>query len=141
MISPAATLALETLRRVHRPKPAGVASPTKRPPGGRPNPCADLPSWESRPILTGRRNRRNQQLGGNDAGPPWRRFVAAVAAGKLPVGQPVTGAMMSRAIGNLGGNYGGWPAMSCDLAANHAPCRLRCFGSRGTKPSYRIDLV
>lgn len=127
MISPATAATLNMLRRAPRPTP--VAVPTKRPTGGRPNPCAshrEGPHPAALARLAGRPNRRGQQLGGSADKPVWRRFADAVLDGRIPVGQPITSGMITKVIGMQ--VHHGMESLATTLCVERLPVRIRAAG-------------
>lgn len=127
MISPSTAATLNMLRKAARPIP--VAVPTKRPTGGRPNPCAshrEAPHPAAIARLFGRPNRRGQQLGGSADKPAWRLFADAVIDGRIPVGQPITTGIIQKVIGKQ--IHNDMEHLATTLCVERLPVRIRAAG-------------
>lgn len=137
MISPATLAHLAMLRRDYRRGPLCPA-PTKRPVGGRPNPCAAAPARPARETETrphdSRHWRGRRRLSPSAAD----RLTEAVARGDIPVGVPLTGRQV-RAASGVAQNIA--PLIDT-LAVRRLPIRLVNLapGANGRNVRYRIDL-
>lgn len=111
------------LRRAQRVRISDA--PTKRPVGGRSNPCRGVDAYRH-PLAElasiGRPNKRNQQRGRHFT-PAWKQFSEAIQRGEIPVGTPITVAMINKAIGT-GKAQGGMAMFAMQLSANNEPVRL-----------------
>ncbi len=122
MISPHILAELAMLRRAYLPVVAG--NKTKRPTGGRPNPCAlhreprhgAAIARETRAAAPAKRRRAR-------LAPAWQRLAEAVARGEVPVGVPIGDSEMKRLLGS--DFCHGMEGIAFALAANRAAVRLR----------------
>lgn len=129
-MSPETIATLKMLRRVNRP--IAPRSHTKRPTGGRPNPCAEHrePSHPLAAIVAanaGRPNRRRQQLR-KVIEPGWKLVSRAIQDGSIPVGVPITEAVIVKAIPYKQVSQG-VPLLALSLAQHREPVRLVEIGN------------
>lgn len=57
--------------------------------------------------------------------PGWQRIEAAVLAGRIPCGEPITSTEILERAGLALGSRGGLDSMLSDLSLNRSPVRLR----------------
>jgi|GEM_PF-2622872 len=124
-MSPQTIAHLQMIRRASRPVVG--ANRTKRPIGGRVNPCAvhrehSHPLAEIARVNAGSPHRRRQQLR-EVLTPGWQRFSDGVVAGDIPVGVLLKEAAIRKVTGfSL---TGGMPMLALQLSSNTCPVRIR----------------
>jgi hypothetical protein len=145
MISPATIQTLEMLRRAPRGLP--VPCPTKKPVGGRPNPCAlyEEPTHgaalaRDARIRAGRASTTCGHVQASHPGDLAHRFVEAVECGKIPVGVPMTGSELRRKLGGEKNFCGGWENVAVTLASGRHPVRIVTLPGSGDRSLFRVEL-
>lgn len=112
------------LRRAYRPVVGG--NRTKRPVGGRANPCATHRD-PSHPLAlvspTARSLHRRRQQIRQASKPGWRLFSEAVQSGTIPVGVELTEKAIIKATGL--GVACGFETLALQLSSRREPVRLR----------------
>lgn len=106
-----------------------VPGPTKRPHGGRPNPCADpaIPSSmeplerQRMAVLPERRATPKMRRDCAVKKPAIERFMEAYNSGRLPISTEIRGTEIARRCGVSPSNM---ILISMDLASNRIPVRL-----------------
>jgi hypothetical protein len=133
----AAFATLQMLRKQSKPVP--VPGPTKRPPGGRPNPCAlhRISSTATYPTVTRKQRENIAGLSPDDFA---NRFIAAVMSGEIPAGQSLDGTALRRAMKGQK-PQGSWENLSATLAARNAPIRLRSENVQRGRGTYRVEIL
>lgn len=127
--SAAVTEALAMARQLPRTRAQGKRA-TKRPSGGRPNPCASHrepshPLAEIARISGGRPAKRQQQIR-KVTKPSWEIFAEAVVSGQIAVGVPFTAKEIAPLLpGHL---TGGLPMLALQLSSNKTAVRINELG-------------
>ena len=145
MIPESAIKTLEMLRRA--PKGIRTPAPTKKPVGGRPNPCAlykeptqgaDLARHAR--IRAGRASTTCGHVQASHPGDFAHRFVKAVESGRIPVGVPITGSELRRKLGGEKAFCGGWENVAVTLSAERLPVRIVTLPGSGDRSLFRVEL-